>query len=85
VKTSFLVTSSPFNHQGQRLVLLALEDISELVALRRLLPICAKCKKIRNENDYWQEVESYFKNNLDVDFTHGLCPECFKELYPELV
>ncbi len=79
---NFLVTASPFNYQGQQLVLLALEDISELLTLRGLLPICANCKKIRDEKDYWQELEAYFKKYMDVDFTHGICPECAKKLYP---
>ncbi|MBI5523662.1 MAG: PAS domain-containing protein [Desulfarculus sp.] len=80
----FLVTASPFQHGGQGLVLLALEDINDLITLRRLLPICANCKKIRNEQDYWQEVETYLRSHLDVQFTHGLCPDCIKKLYPQL-
>jgi hypothetical protein len=80
-KANFLVTASPFNYAGQQLVLLALEDISELIALRGLLPICSNCKKIRDEKDYWQHLEVYFKKHLDLDFTHGICPECARNLY----
>ncbi|MFH1035393.1 MAG: PAS domain-containing protein [Pseudomonadota bacterium] len=82
-RVSFLVTASPFSFDGQQLVLLALEDISELMALRGLLPICASCKKIRDEKNYWLELESYFKKYLGMEFSHGICPECARKLYPE--
>lgn len=80
----YLVTASPFAHDGQRLVLLSLEDISELVALRRILPICANCKKIRSDDGYWAEVEAYFAEHMEVDFTHGICPNCLAKYYPDL-
>jgi phosphoserine phosphatase RsbU/P len=44
--------------------------------LERLLPICAWCKKIRDDSDYWQELESYFATRSNVRFSHGICPEC---------
>jgi len=61
-----------------------LEDITEVVTLQRILPICAYCKKIRNDQDYWEQVESYLRKHTDIRFTHGICPECAKVLYPEL-
>jgi len=79
-----LVTASPFAHDGHRLVLLVLEDITELTKLRQLLPICANCKKVRNDANYWQSVEQFFSSNLNVDFSHGICPDCARKLYPEL-
>ncbi len=79
-----LVTTAPLKHEGASYVILILEDISELVELRRLIPICANCKKIRNERQYWDSVETYFKRQMDLDFTHGICPECFERLYPDL-
>ncbi len=71
-----LVTASPFVYEGRQLVLLQLENISELIALKSLLPICAWCKRIRDDDNYWQSVESYLKVQADVDFSHGICPEC---------
>jgi hypothetical protein len=47
------------------------------------LPICAGCKKIRNDVGYWEQVDSYIKKHTDVDFSHGICPECLARLYPE--
>ena len=51
--------------------------------LEGLLPICASCKKIRNDKGYWDELENYFQNHSEVVFTHGLCPECAKTLYDD--
>ena len=79
-----LITTAPLKFEGNQYVILTLEDINELVELRRLLPICASCKKIRNEQEYWDSIEAYFKRHLDVDFTHGICPECFERLYPDI-
>ena len=79
-----LVTTSPFRFGRQRLALLVIEDITELEEIRRMIPICSKCKKIRDDQQYWAELESYFKEHMDLDFTHGLCPECFQDLMKEL-
>jgi hypothetical protein len=49
------------------------------------LPICASCKKIRDDGGYWQQLEVYISNHSDADFTHGICPDCMKKLYPEYV
>jgi len=50
-----------------------------------LLPICASCKKIRNDSGYWSELESYILERTDASFTHGLYPICTKKLYPDLL
>jgi len=51
--------------------------------LRELLPICAGCKKIRDEQDRWHQIEVYIKNHSNFEFSHGMCPECIKKWYPE--
>jgi hypothetical protein len=56
----------------------------EIKTLRGVLPICASCKKIRDDEGYWNQIESYISNHSEADFTHGICPECAKKLYPEL-
>ncbi|MFZ0611388.1 MAG: PAS domain-containing protein [Desulfobacterales bacterium] len=73
-----LVTASLFCYQERSLALLVIEDISEIVELRRLIPICSSCRKVRDGEESWRRLESYFKELWDVDFTHGICPECFK-------
>ncbi|MCX8044870.1 MAG: response regulator transcription factor [Desulfobacterota bacterium] len=60
------------------------QTLEHIRTLRGLLPICANCKKIRNDQGYWEKVEVYIRNHTEADFTHGICPECAKKLYPEL-
>ena len=79
-----LVTAAPLTHQGIDYTVLTMENINELVELRKLIPICASCKKIRNEQEYWSTLEAYFKHHMDLDFTHSICPDCFERLYPDL-
>ncbi len=82
VSINILVTASPFLFKREKLILLIIEDISELVQLRKLLPICANCKKIRDDKNYWNEVDAYFSERMEVKFSHGICPDCMKKLYP---
>jgi len=79
-----LVTASPFLFHDTRYAILVLEDISELVELRKIIPICSVCKHVRNDENYWVQVESYLKDHLDIDFTHGLCPSCRDNYLDEL-
>lgn len=58
---------------------------AEIHSLQKLLPICAGCKKIRNDQGFWEQVEEYFSHHSDTTFTHGLCPDCLRRLYPGLV
>ena len=51
--------------------------------LQGMLPICAICKNIRDDKGYWNSVEEYISKYLDVEFSHGICPECAQEHYPE--
>jgi len=59
----------------------ALEDVKTLSGM---LPICAWCKNIRNDEGYWQKIEAYLKSHSDLDFTHSICNDCAKKEYPEL-
>ena len=52
--------------------------------LQELLPVCANCKKVRDDNGYWEQIEEYMHSHLDVSVSHGICPDCIIELYPEL-
>lgn len=63
----------------------ALEQaLAEVKTLSGLLPICCGCKKIRDDQGYWNEVEEYFCDRLDVQLSHGFCPECLVRLYPDV-
>jgi hypothetical protein len=59
------------------------EDFPE--AARGMLPICASCKKIRDEEGQWNHLEAYFSEQFAVKFTHGICSDCMRQLYPEVV
>jgi hypothetical protein len=80
-ETWFFVTVSPLALAAQALYLVILEDISELVRLRQLVPMCANCRKVRDDADYWQGVEEYLFKHTALRFTHGLCPDCLRDLY----
>lgn len=58
--------------------------LSEVKRLQGLLPICAQCKKIRDDKGYWNQIEAYLMEHSVVRFSHGLCPACAKALYPDL-
>ncbi len=79
-----LVTTAPIEFNNQHFVLLVLEDVSELMSLRRIVPMCAGCRKVRDDQEYWQQVDLYFKRHLNIDVSHGICPDCAARLYPEL-
>jgi hypothetical protein len=52
--------------------------------LSEFIPICASCKKIRDDKEYWNQIESYIKEHSTAEFSHGICPECEKKLYPDI-
>jgi GAF domain-containing protein len=55
--------------------------LAEVRTLRGIIPICAGCKKIRNEQGYWQQVEQYIMSHSEAEFSHGLCEDCVESLY----
>lgn len=71
--------------EAERLKLI--DDLTVALAgiktLRGLLPICASCKRIRDDRGYWEKVESYIARHSEAEFTHGICPDCLRQLYPE--
>lgn len=63
----------------------ALQNAMEnMRVLRGLLPICASCKKVRNDTGYWEQIEIYVRRNSEAEFSHGLCPECGEKAMDEL-
>jgi hypothetical protein len=81
VEINLLLTAVPFRENQQDLALVTLEDVSEIFRLRSILPICSFCKKIRDDQDYWESVEHYIAQHADVHFSHGFCPECVEKHY----
>jgi hypothetical protein len=70
--------------EKEDLILKLQKTIDEVIVLRGILPICSLCKKIRDDDGYWHQVESYVRSHSEADFTHGICPDCMKELYPDI-
>lgn len=68
---------------GGLLIFMTNKLFKQVKHLEGLLPICAGCKKIRDDNDYWRQAESYIAEHSDAEFSHSLCPECAQKLYPE--
>ncbi len=61
------------------------EALAQIKSLRGLLPICMYCKKIRNDKQYWQQVEGYISEHSEAQFSHGICPDCYtKYVQPDL-
>jgi CheY-like chemotaxis protein len=60
------------------------KSLEEIKRLSGLLPICANCKRIRDKQNNWHEIERYISDHSEADFSHGLCPDCVRSLYPEL-
>ncbi len=59
------------------------EALAQVKTLSGLLPICASCKKIRDDEGYWRNIEEYVRDHSEADFSHGICPQCAQKLYPE--
>ena len=71
------------NKEKDDLIFNLRSSIQEIKVLRGILPICAHCKKIKDDKGYWNQVESYIRDHSEAEFSHGLCPECAKKLYPD--
>jgi hypothetical protein len=59
------------------------DALNQVKMLKGLIPICASCKKIRDDKGYWESVEQYISAHSEAQFTHGICPDCMHKLYPE--
>jgi len=78
------VTERKRAEEEREKLILALQDaLAHVKTLKGLLPICAWCKKIRDDRGYWTKVETYIAQHSDASFTHGICPECLKKVDPE--
>ncbi|MFC1553288.1 response regulator [candidate division KSB1 bacterium] len=67
--------------EKEKLIVELKNTLEELKTIKGLLPICANCKKIRNDGGYWEQIEVYIQDHSDAEFSHGICPDCKNELY----
>jgi hypothetical protein len=69
----------------QTALIVKLQDaLAKIKTLRGLLPICASCKKVRDDKGYWSQIEVYVRDHSDAEFSHGLCPDCAQKYYDQL-
>ncbi|MEW6219160.1 MAG: response regulator [Thermodesulfobacteriota bacterium] len=85
ISPSVLVRAIRYAIERAKLVQSLHEALDQLRTLKGLIPICASCKKIRQDDGLWVQLEAYFRRHAGVDFSHGICKECALELYPELM
>jgi hypothetical protein len=69
--------------ERERLIAELQDALANVKALRGLIPICSSCKKIRNDQGYWTQLETYLQQHTEAEFSHGLCIDCLRKLYPE--
>jgi len=79
----YAIERNRLKEERENLIKELTDALSKVKILSGLLPICAGCKKIRNDKGYWEQVELYLKEHADIEFTHGFCPDCIQKLYPE--
>jgi DNA-binding response OmpR family regulator len=88
INSTNLVRVIRYAIERQKLLARLEKSLKEIKTLRKLLPICAWCKNIRNDDGYWNNIETYVKEQTGSEFTHGICPACsekLKEQYPSLL
>jgi hypothetical protein len=69
--------------EREKLIVDLQDAVARINRLNGLLPICAHCKNIRDDKGYWTQIESYIREHSEAEFSHGICPDCAKKLYPE--
>lgn len=79
-----LYTRKHIEMEREKLIGELREALGKIKTLHGLLPICANCKNIRNDEGYWEQIESYIASHSEAEFSHGICGKCAKKLYPEL-
>jgi PAS domain S-box-containing protein len=70
--------------ERERLVRELQAALAEVRTLQAILPLCSYCRKVRDDEDYWQTVESYVSKHTDTKFSHGICPECYEKVLGEM-
>ncbi|MFH2123366.1 MAG: response regulator, partial [Pseudomonadota bacterium] len=69
--------------EREKLIVELQTALDEIKTLRGILPICSYCKDIRNDEGYWERVDTYITRHTEVDFSHGICPSCLKKNFPD--
>lgn len=84
VNANLLMRAIRYAIERENLVVKLREALEQIKTLRGFIPICASCKKIRNDHGFWQQIEVYIRDHTEAEFSHSICPVCVKALYPEI-
>ena len=84
ILTVSIIAVARINRQRKKIVSELATALIEVKTLSGLLPICSSCKKIRDDSGYWSQIEMYLEEHSDAEFTHSLCPDCARRLYPDI-
>ena len=79
-----IIRTMRFAIERQRLMTDLQKALEHVQQLQGMLPICASCKKIRDDKGYWRQIESYISKHSEIRFSHSICPDCVRKLYPKL-
>jgi DNA-binding NarL/FixJ family response regulator len=85
ISGGLLVRSLRYAIERQKLLAQLEHSTKEIKTLRGFLPICASCKKIRDDKGYWTQIETYISERSEAEFSHGLCPDCVHRLYGKIL
>lgn len=83
VVTRDITARKVLERERERLIGELKDALRDVRALEELLPICASCKKVRDDKGYWSQIDDYLRTRSGVEFTHGICPDCYEKLYGE--
>jgi len=70
--------------EREKLIIELRDALSKVKTLSGMLPICSSCKKIRDDKGYWNRIDTYISRHSDAEFSHGICPDCTRKLYPDI-
>ena len=71
-------------NERERLIAELQKALVQVKTLSGFIPICSSCKKVRNDSGYWEQVEAYISTRSEAEFSHSICPDCARKLYPEI-
>lgn len=79
-----ITTRKQLEKEKEDLIAKLQKSLNSVKLLSGLIPICASCKKIRDDKGYWNQIEAYIRDHSEAEFSHGICPVCAKKLYPDI-
>jgi DNA-binding response OmpR family regulator len=85
LNTNLLVRAIRYAIEREKLLASLRQALEQIKTLKGFIPICASCKNVRDDKGFWHQVEAYISEHSDAEFSHGICPDCARKLYPEFL